>query len=634
MQENNRKLNHFIKEYGLRLNEQQRSAVLRTQGKTLLLAVPGSGKTTVILARTTFMIRELGVDPGSILTVTFSRAGAQDLQERCLDVYGDDRPPAFSTIHSFALSVIRYCERRMHREAFGILENSARLQSEVYREIKGQNPSEADLSDIASKVTYVKNLMLPAKEIAKLECADLDFGEFYTKYEKVKKQKRLMDFDDLLVYAYRLLKKSRPLLAYYRKRYRHINIDEAQDTSKVQYEIIRLLAEGCESLFMVGDEDQSIYGFRGAYPEGLLSFKEDYPDGEILLMETNFRSTGRLVKSADAFIRLNEGRYDKRIRTDNPDGVSPEHEYFKNQEELYHYILESVKRERKDTAVLYRNNESVLPLIDLFEREGEPYFLKEHNPLFFSNFMIRDIRDFCRFAVHPNDFETFVRIYYKMSASISKGNIRALSRGSGPVLERFLNMDIPDWLYDQVDELRKGFEKLPDSSPAEGLRTILYEIGYMDFLEYRIENGIKRTYVTQKLDIIRTLAGRETTMTGFFERLDRLRSIVLSPPEQSRRGPVFTTIHSAKGLEFEKVLMLDICDTVLPAASQGTPEEVRRAYLEEVRLFYVGVTRAKKELVFLSAGTPRRQPQGREDSPFIPYYLKPGRKNRPKLPQV
>ncbi|MGI6108416.1 MAG: ATP-dependent helicase [Eubacteriaceae bacterium] len=633
MQELEQKLDNFTSEYGLMLNGQQKQAVLRTRGETLLLAVPGSGKTTVIIARTAFMIRVLGVDPRSILSLTFSRAGARDLKKRYLSVYGEDQVlPKFSTIHSFALSVIRYCEKRMKRKAFGILENSSKMISEVYQSIKGQKPSEADLADLAATITYAKNLMLSENEIEKLECGDIDFAEFYSAYEAAKKKNRVMDFDDLLIYAWRLLSRNKILLDHYKERYPHINIDEAQDTSRVQHEIIRLLADGCESLFMVGDEDQSIYGFRGAYPEGLLSFKEYYPKGKILLMETNFRSTGKLVRNADRFIGLNEGRYDKHIRTDNPEGLGAEHEYFKTQEEMYHYILESVRRERKDTAVLYRNNESVLPLIDLFEREGEPYSLKEHNPLFFSNFLIRDIRDFVRFAEKPDDFEVFTRIYYKMSASISRGNMRLLAKCRGNVLDSLQNMNIPDWLYEQVDDIRKGFKKLPGQKPADAIRTILYEIGYMDFLEYRIENGIKREYITQKLDILRTLAGRESTLTGFFDRLGQLRRIVIDPAKPQRSGPVFTTIHSAKGLEFEKVMMMDLYDSVLPASLQGTPEEVRRGWLEEVRLFYVGVTRAKRELIFLSLGTPRRQPGGKEDSPFIPYYLKPGKKNRPQIP--
>lgn len=616
-------LDAFLNTYQIRLNDQQREAVGRTEGNTLLLAVPGSGKTTVIIARCAYLIEAMHVDPERILTLTFSRASAADLKNRYLrDYAGAEKIPRFSTIHSFALSVIRRCEKRIGKKAFDVLASNQGLIAEVYRQMKGQRPGESEMAEITSKLTYVKNLMLTSEEIDQIECQDFDFPKFYRLYEKEKKRRRLMDFDDLLVYAYRLLKKDPGLLREYRSRYDYINIDEAQDTSKIQHAIIRFISTQTKSLFMVGDEDQSIYGFRGAYPEGLLSFEKDYPNSKVLLMETNFRSTGRLVRQADQFIRLNEGRYDKHLRSSREEGLSPVQEYFKNEEAMYHYILESVRRENKETAILYRNNESAIALIDLFEREGVPYRLKEHTPVFFSNFLLRDLRDFYEFSKHPDDFDLFTRICFKNSARISKDVLTRLTHTEGNIFHALRRMNLPDWLMEDVEDLEDALRDLGRRSAADALDTILYEVGYMNYLEYRIQNGLKREVIQQKLDILKTIARRESSLDAFFSRLDELRGIISTRTEQTK-GPLLSTIHSSKGLEFEKVMMLDVYDGILPAPGSGDEEEEKREYLEEVRLFYVGVTRAKDELVFLSLGSKKRQPVGRLDSPFIRAYLKP-----------
>lgn len=615
-------LEQFLTTYQIRLNRQQREAVGRTEGNTLLLAVPGSGKTTVIIARCAYLIEAMKVDPGRILTLTFSRASAADLKNRYLRDYpGGNQVPHFSTIHSFALSVIRRCEKRIGKKAFDVLASNQGLIAEVYRNMKGQRPGESEMAEITSKLTYVKNLMLSQEEIEKIECQDFDFPKFYSLYEQEKKRRRLMDFDDLLVYAWRLLRKDPGLLEEYRRRYDYINIDEAQDTSKIQHAIIQLISKDAKSLFMVGDEDQSIYGFRGAYPEGLLSFEKDYPNSKVLLMETNFRSTGRLVRQADQFIRLNEGRYDKHLQSSREEGLTPVQEYFKNEEAMYRYILESVRRENKEVAILYRNNESAIALIDLFEREGVPYRLKEHTPVFFSNFLLRDLRDFYEFSKHPDDFDLFTRICFKNSARISKDVLTRLTHTEGNIFRALKSLHLPDWLTEDIDDLDMSLRGLGRLSAADALDTILYQAGYMSYLEYRIQNGLKREVIQQKLDILRTIAKREKNLDAFFSRLDELRGIITSHADETR-GPLLSTIHSSKGLEFEKVIMLDIYDGILPAPGSGDAEEERREYLEEVRLFYVGVTRAKNELVFLSLGSSKRQPIGRRDSPFIRAYLK------------
>ena len=617
-----------MKKYRLQLNAQQREAVGRVDGATLLLAVPGSGKTTVVICRIAYMVRVKKIPPESILTLTFSKAGARDLSRRYLKIFGEKEAGGlrFSTIHSFTLSVIRNYERLYHRRAFQIIENPSGIIRTLFQELFKSHPAENDIVDIVSAITYCKNMLLSEEEIAEMKVGDVDFPRLFKAHEAYKRRHHLMDFDDMLKYAWLLLKKNPELLKIFTDQYQYINVDEAQDTSKIQYEIIRLLAGKDGNVFMVGDEDQSIYGFRGAYPDGLLSFKETYPHGEVLLMETNHRSTGQIVDAANRFIRLNKERYVKNMRTDNAKGVPAVHEYVKSVEDQYWFILNSVKNEGKETAVLYRNNESVIPLVDLFEREGVPYTVKEHNPLFFTHFIVQDIKSFVALAEDPSDFETFEKIYYKMNCNISRKNIAEVEKFRKPgqsVFEALLSLDeLPEWLVEKVENIQAAFRRLAAMSAQEGLDFIVWNMGYREHLDYRISCGCREEQLNQKLDILKTLAGRESTMDGFLKRLDTLQEALRGAASHQRAGVTFSTIHSSKGLEFEKVFIIDAVEGEFPSmAALDDSEEGRRLFCEEVRLFYVGVTRARRELEFISVGKKNSRHNRRPVSQFVRIFL-------------
>lgn len=617
-----------MKKYRLQLNAQQREAVGRVDGATLLLAVPGSGKTTVVICRIAYMVRVKKIPPESILTLTFSKAGARDLSRRYLKIFGEKEAGGlrFSTIHSFTLSVIRNYERLYHRRAFQIIENASGIIRTLFQELFKSHPAENDIVDIVSAITYCKNMLLSEEEIAEMKVGDVDFPRLFKAYEAYKRRHHLMDFDDMLKYAWLLLKKNPELLKIFTDQYKYINVDEAQDTSKIQYEIIRLLAGKDGNVFMVGDEDQSIYGFRGAYPDGLLSFKETYPHGEVLLMETNHRSTGQIVDAANRFIRLNKERYVKNMRTDNAKGVPAVHEYVKSVEDQYWFILNSVKNEGKETAVLYRNNESVIPLVDLFEREGVPYAVKEHNPLFFTHFIVQDIKSFVALAENPSDFETFEKIYYKMNCNISRKNVAEVEKFIKPgqsVFEALLSLDeLPEWLVEKVENIQAAFRRLAAMDAQEGLDFIVWNMGYREHLDYRISCGCREEQLNQKLDILKTLAGRESSMDGFLKRLNTLQEALRGAASHQRAGVTFSTIHSSKGLEFEKVFIIDAVEGEFPSmAALDDSEEGRRLFCEEVRLFYVGVTRAKRELEFISVGKKNSRHNRRPVSQFVRIFL-------------
>ena len=284
----------FTEKFNIHLNEQQNQAVQACQGPVILLAVPGSGKTTVLVARLGYLIYGLGVDPAQILTVTYTVAAARDMENRFFRVFGGQplHTVPFSTIHSLCAGIIRHYERVRQTRAFTLISremDQSRILRQLIHAQTGEHPGDAMVREAATQITYCKNKMLNKAEIEKISVDNLDFPKLYWAYEGWKRSHQKMDFDDQLEFARRILLKNPDILSYYRHKYRYIQVDEAQDTSKIQHVILRMLLNPEHNLFMVGDEDQSIYGFRAAYPQALLEFPKLYPEAKILWRKTIVR---------------------------------------------------------------------------------------------------------------------------------------------------------------------------------------------------------------------------------------------------------------------------------------------------------------------------------------------------------
>lgn len=615
----------FLEQYNIFLNPQQLEAIKETEGKMLLLAVPGSGKTTVLISRLGYMIAERKIDSSEILTLTFSKAGVKDLKERFTNFFGSDITlPQISTIHSFAYSVIRTCQRMTGRTPFKVLDDRRKIIRKIYQNTNNSFPTENDISDFEAKLTYCKNLMLRQDEIKELFEDDY---KILQNYEKFKDSNRLLDFDDMLIYAYRLLKRNPELLKRYQKRFKYIQVDEAQDNSKVQHEIIKLLVGKNGNLLMVADEDQTIYSFRGAYPKGILDFSKEFPNSQIIKMETNYRAPFELIEKANNFIILNQERFKKEMRTARKDGIEPVHEFFKTMEERDNFILASAKKEGKQTAVLFRNNDSAILLVDLLDRSKISFALKESNPTFFSNALIKDILSFYKFSQDPSNLEEFNRIWFKFNLRLSNYDIQNLKKKHkrGNIWDSLENLDLNSWSRRYLDDTKDSFKRLAQATPEEFFEILLEELEYSEYLDYCISNGKKREDSHRKLEILKALAKREKTMKSFFRRLEELRKIMNNPELPLKKDCLtLSTIHSAKGLEFDKVFLIDVVKEVLPSLSNNKDINIRkRELLEEIRIFYVAVTRAKKELEILSIGDKNNQPIGQEVSPFITFYFDP-----------
>ena len=320
----------FETKYLSRLNAQQKAAVLAVQGPVLLLATPGSGKTTVLVTRLGYMVACCGIDPKSILTMTYTVAATKDMRKRYTSFFGEAAAEGlqFRTINGVSASILSYFWRTHPDSEQYTLEpdegNLNRIVRTIYQTVNSNYPEDGEIKEIRRLITYCKNMMLSDAEIRKLETEIDRFPDIYRKYQETLRSRKLMDYDDQMAYAYAILQTNPDVLGRFQDQYRYLCVDEAQDTSKIQHTIIRLLASRDENLFMVGDEDQSIYGFRAAYPEALLNYQKEHKNARVLLMEENYRSTEEIIKAANAFVAGNRFRYKKTIKPTRGSG-SPVH---------------------------------------------------------------------------------------------------------------------------------------------------------------------------------------------------------------------------------------------------------------------------------------------------------------------
>lgn len=606
----------FAKNFNIKLNDEQLSAVKRADGQTLLLAVPGSGKTTVIVARTGYMIYCKGINPCSILTVTYSKAATADMKKRYVKVFGNEFSDllTFRTIHSLCYEIIRYYVSTNNSTAFNVVSQgqASAILREINKNLRRDFLTEYQLKDIKTKMTFAINMCLNNDEIKEMDDDD-SFSDIYFRYQKIKVENKLMDYDDQLKYAFNILRTKPDVLDYFQKKYQYISVDEAQDTSKIQHLIIRLLALQYKNIFMVGDEDQSIYGFRAAFPQALLDFSKVYPHGKVLKMEQNYRSTKEIVSHANDFIKMNVQRYDKNMFTDNEQGKKINLHEFETYDNQIEFLLESAKNADCKTAILYRNNESALPIIDVFEANGIDYNMREGDFVFFSHFVIKDICAFIRLAINSYDVESFSQICFKTGCGITKMHRDAfLSKYSGnkPVLDELLETDLQGWQKKKIRLLRQNFIGIKALKSFYAIKKILYSMGYNDFLTVKKsddedkKNTVGINPYEQKLSTILMIAKRAEKLDEFLERISSLKDIVFSH-ENSPCNVVLSTIHASKGLEYDKVILIDVADGQFPSFSEKQinsklSKEDKEILEEERRLFYVAVTRAKLSLDIIS----------------------------------
>ena len=603
-------LTQFLHTYRLSLNAQQQRAVQTLDGPVLLLAVPGSGKTTVLVSRIGYMVLGCGIPPESILTMTYTVSAARDMRQRFASMFGAEvaQRLEFRTINGVCSRIISCYEHITGRKAYTLMEQTSQQSSLIgtlYHRLTGEYATESTIKAVQTAITYVKNQMITSEqELAQVEVEGVtDFPALYHAYGQALQQQQKMDYDDQLVYARKILKLCPPVLRQFQARYRYFCVDEAQDTSKIQHAIISHLAQNSGNLFMVGDEDQSIYGFRAAYPQALLHFQEIYPKAQVLYMETNYRSTQEIVSAAQTFIEKNKNRHPKTMVSTGRTGPSIRQVMVQNRTSQYAYLATVAKRATRPIAILYRDNDSAIPLIDLFQRQQISYRCRQVDCGFFTHRVVRDICNIIRFAAQPCNGELFLDLYYKLGAGITRlAAVEAVNRceGEGVTILEYLSRCtmLSPWSRKQCAALQSHVSYLLQQPAHRAIHRIVHYMGYGRYVEDR--GGDLR-----KAEILEALGFQEATPMDLLARLNDLYQLMREGPNTEQESVVtLSTIHSSKGLEYPHVILMDVLDGILPKVpSVPSDHNDFDTYQEERRLFYVAMTRAQDVLWVLSYKT-------------------------------
>lgn len=622
--------------YNIDLNEEQRNAVSHKSGPALILAGPGSGKTTVITARVAYLVKAAGIKPQNILTLTFNKAAQLEMEKRFNRLYGSDITERihFATLHSFCNRVVRDYERmkgrKLHRIEGNDQEiNKHQLLKEIHQSINNSKINDDELETLINEIGLVKNSLI--KDFDGLTFTTKRFQQIYKAYEDYKKNNLLIDFDDMLTYAYSILSKYPEVLEHYRNSYSYIQVDEGQDLSKIQFEIIRLLSEKHRNLFIVADDDQSIYGFRGAHPQFILDFEKQFRGCRIFRLENNYRSTENIVSLSSRFIKNNKNRYDKNHVTLNEKLTEPEIIKALDQRDQLQFILDKlisfsqlsdieyntqikpdayIKGRKKQVAILYRNNLSSILTADILNRNGIPFRLKQNRLFFFKHWLVQEVSAFLLFALDPQDVEAFSKIYYRMNRYISKAMLECAMAGnvSKPVIDRIMSgVELKPFQIDGLQQLKLEFSNLVKKPPYNALEYIKNNFKYLESVkEYCSLVGMSYEYISRLFEILQGIAFNCQTIVEFLDRLAELEKLFEGSNDWNNNEGIFeitlSTMHSSKGLEYDCVFMIDLINSELPgekAIEKAADAKDFSLLEEERRLYYVGMTRARQSLFMI-----------------------------------
>ncbi|WP_075617748.1 ATP-dependent helicase [Paenisporosarcina indica] len=613
----------------IRLNNTQQRAVLHSDGPLLLLACPGSGKTTTLIMRIGYLIEEKGIPANRIKAITFSRAAANDMKLRYQHFFPSLGNVDFSTIHSLAFSITsRYLKSQ--GIAFTLIEGNNNPQvpskslilKDLYKRNLKEDCTDDQLQEMLHFISFIKNNRVPQSDWGQMKQPNKEAVKIAIQYEAIKTKNpyhTLLDFDDLLVYAFQALSTDRHIYSTYSQSFDYVLTDESQDTSRLQHAIVEQLVSNHLNLCVVADDDQTIYSWRAADSAYLLNFKDTYPTAKIYKMEQNYRSSHNIVSVANQFIKRNSKRYKKEMFTENGEQQDIILKQLPDDQAQMRYVIYELLN-TKDTgssAILFRNNASAILYISELERRGIPFYMKDVDQRFFSHWVVEDILNFMRLSFNLKRKDVFLRVARKFNLYLSNDQIRKFERiqEEGDVFELLSrHIDLKDYQIQSVLAYSKIYKQFTGARPKMVIRMIREDLGYEQVLNKRAEKfGFN---IDVLLDIMRTLeqiAESLTSMESFAKRLSELDSLTQSSKKtKDPRAVTLSTFHSAKGLEFNTVYMIDCLSGTIPSEEDMKDTDK----LEEARrLFYVGMTRAKKHLELLTYAS--KDGKDKSESRFI-----------------
>ena len=585
-------------------NREQEEAITHKGGPLMVLAGPGSGKTLVITYRVKWLIENAGVHPSNILVITFTRAAAEEMKKRFFMFDGmANTPVTFGTFHSVFFMILRYAYR--YTAANIIREDVKRryikeMTENMELEIEDENEF---LSGIINEISYIKGEMMSLSYYHSNNCSDELFAQIYEGYEKRLREENLIDFDDMLVFCYELLKEREDIRTLWQNKFQHILIDEFQDINKVQYEIIRMLAGKGDHLFIVGDDDQSIYRFRGARPEIMLGFEKDYPEAKKVILNTNYRCSEEIVEGAEHLISHNTKRFPKNMQAARGSKVPITFRNLKDAGEECTDILKGIRFYYKkgipleDMAVIFRTNTQPRLLVGRLMEYNIPFQMRDVIPNIFDHWIARNILTYIKLAMGNRDRKLFLQVMNRPKRYISRSMITEPQVDLKKLKQQTFGKK---WLYEKIDKLEMDLYLLRKMEPYAAIQYIRNGIGYEDYMnEYAQFRRMNPDDLEEVLNQIQESAKEYHSFEEWFAYIESYGEELRKQMEagrQQKSGVTLTTMHSSKGLEYEVVFVMDINEGVTPHK-----KAVKEADLEEERrLFYVAVTRAKTYLFLYS----------------------------------
>ncbi len=584
----------------------QSEAIRHQDGPLLVLAGPGSGKTTVVTKRVQYLVQDCHISPSSILVITFTKAAATEMKERFLRLMeqSEEKPQGygnvlFGTFHAVFFNILKLS---YGFTAANILREETRYQymKEIVDRLKLEIDDENEfISGVLGEISLIKNERIALEHYFSKNCAEDIFRKIFASYEQRKRNARLIDFDDMLSYTWELLTKRPDILKAWQKKFRYILVDEFQDINRLQYDILRLLAQPENNLFIVGDDDQSIYRFRGAKPEIMLNFQKDFPTAGRVLLNDNFRSTRQIVNAAGRVIRKNQSRFAKEITARGGEGPGVRILAFEDQQQECLYLLKEMQEYKKNggawqqMAVLYRTNTQPRLLIQKFMEFNVPFRVRDQVPNLFEHWIAKNLFCYIRLAC---------------GSKLRKDLLPVLNRPKRYMNRECLNDEIICWEYmmdyykdkpyvcDKIERLQYDLKMLGRMGPFAAINYIRHVMGYEEYLkEYAEFRRMNAEDLMEVLNELQESARAYKTYDEWFAYMERYKKEMdemRKRQQEVKEGVHLATMHSSKGLEYDKVFILDAAEGITPYKKAVLDADLE----EERRMFYVAMTRAKKEL--------------------------------------
>ena len=592
----------------MKLNRGQDEAIKHGNGPCMVLAPPGSGKTLIVTERTRYLIEESGVRPDQILVITFTRYAAREMKERFERLTaGKNYPVTFGTFHSIFYGILKCAYGIGANNLMSEKESSVLLQEVLDQTDIESTPEVEDeeelVRELLREVGMVKNGLYHLKDFHSKYLTQDEFAEVFRSYEHQKKELKKFDFDDMLVQCYALFRKKPEILQGWQKRFQYILIDEFQDINRVQYEVIRMLAAPRYNLFVVGDDDQSIYRFRGAKPELMLYMKQEFPSLRTISLTVNYRSTEFITGAAARVILHNDTRFYKRVQSFRGRGQNVHVQEVLDEQEEAQYVTEEIQKKLDqgikpgEIAVLFRTAVQARMISEILSEHRIPFEMRDYVTNFYRHFIVKDMMAYLQLAAGKRDRSLFLTICNRPLRYLARNSMENRQVNFEDLRKFYCDKD---WMLDIIDQFDVDVRMMKNMAPYAAIQYIRKKIGYDDFLkEYAEKHQIPWK---QLMDVVAELEERSKNFKSYDEWEIHIAKYTQELEEQQAKARKIKgerenkvqlmTIHSAKGLEFEDVFVIHANEGEIPHQKAEKKDEIE----EERRLFYVALTRAKNNL--------------------------------------